>query len=410
MSLRLELSRILKHSSIYGIGNILHKIPPLILLPLYLNYLTPEDYGKKEIVGLVVDFIGIVVSMQIASAMARFYYDYSAESNRNTVVSTIIISFGIGAGVFLFTLGVFSKEIASIIIDSETDHYLVMMAIASLYFNTLFHMACVYLRILEKSLLYVIISLFKLIAQLTMNISFIVYLKWGIYGIFASTLISSIFFCLLLLIPIFIKIKLRFSVSLLKKVLSFSAPMVISQLTATIVHVSDRYLIKAFVDLASAGIYTIGYRLGNSINQFVNSPFQQIWNPRRFAISNQENAKYIYSKVLTYYSIVQFCIATLIVACVKDLLIIIGKPVYYPAANIAPIITFSYILFGIQKHFSTGLLITKKTKYFAFINTSNAIINLGLNLLFYTALRHLCSRVDNLFLYAFLYIYDILLF
>ena len=43
MSVGKEIKGVAKHSMIYGIGNILQRIPPFLLLPLYLNYLDASD-------------------------------------------------------------------------------------------------------------------------------------------------------------------------------------------------------------------------------------------------------------------------------------------------------------------------------------------------------------------------------
>jgi O-antigen/teichoic acid export membrane protein len=376
-----EIKKVLRHSSVYGIGNILHRLPPFILLPLYLNYLTPDDYGKKEIIAISVDFIGIVLSMGIANAMSRFFYDFTEERKQNLVVSTIIIAFSFVSGCLLILIGFFAEPIAELIIDDRTDKYLIIMALASLWFNSLFNISCDYLRIKEQSLLYVVISLIKMIMQLFLNVWFVAFLKWGIYGIFTSTLISGFTFALISVIPLLSKIGFNYSHSMFKRVFAFGGPMVISRLMVAIVNMSDRYFVKAYVGLATAGIYTVGYRLGNSIHYFVQSPFQQIWNPRKFAIHKQPEARFIYAKMLTYYCLIQCMVAVLLICCVKDLLLIIGKPAFLGASYIAPIITVSYVLFGIQDHLNTGILITKKTRYLVFINTANASLNIAMNFL-----------------------------
>jgi len=379
MALKEEVKRILRHSSIYGIGNLLHRIPPFVLMPIYLNYLTPTDYGKKEIVALVIEFLGIILSMGIANAMARFYYEYDKEVDQNEVVSTIILSFAVIAGIVIGSITTQAESISKIIIDSPSEKALILMALVSLWFNTLYHMSCNYIRIRERSILFVSISFSRLIVQVSLNIFFIVSLGWGIYGIFASTLISSSVFATALTLPLLCKIGFKFSISKFREILKFSSPMIVSQLGASIVHLSDRYFLKVYFGLASAGIYTLGYRLGNSINSFVQSPFQQIWNPRKFAIHKDQNSREIYARVLTYYLFVQFIFGLIISCCAKDILFIVGRPAYYQAASIAPIITLSYILFGIQNHFTTGIMIKKKTGYFAYINMGNAALNLALN-------------------------------
>ena len=51
------------------------------------------------------------------------------------------------------------------------------------------------------------------------------------------------------------------------------------------------------------------------------------------------------------------------------------------AADIAPIICVAYIIFGIQTHLNTGILIMKKTGFIARINSATAALNIFLNFL-----------------------------
>jgi len=218
MKIKKEIDGILKHSAIYGIGNILHRLPPFILLPIYLNYLSPTDFGKKEIISIVIDFTGIVVSMGIANAMARFYYEYDDKKNQNEVISTIVIAYSFVSAVIFSLLILQADMIAGFIIDNKNEKSIIVMAIISLWFNTIYHMWCNYLRIREKSLIYVVISITKLIVQISLNVIFIVFWGLGINGIFYSTLISSSIFAIFLTFPIFLKIGFKFSYSKIKEI------------------------------------------------------------------------------------------------------------------------------------------------------------------------------------------------
>lgn len=381
MALKGEIGGILKHSTIYGIGNILHRIPPLLLLPVYLNYLTTNDFGKKEIISLVIEFLGIVISMGVASAMSRFYYEYEDRRRQNEVVSTIVISYAVVAGVILAALGTQAEFLVRAIGLDAGDHVLVVLALASLWMNTIYLMLGNYLRIREKSVLFVSISLTKLVLALTLNIVFIVHLGYGILGIFLSTFISALTVTVLLSVPLLCRIGFSVSLPKLKEIVSFGAPLIVAQLAGAIVHLSDRYFIKSYLDLTSVAVYTAGYRIGNSINALVNSPFQQIWNPRRFALHKSEDAGEIYAAVFTYYLFLMVLCGTLLAACAGDLILVLGRPEYYGAPAVVPLITLAYILFGAQHHFTTGIMIRKKTKYLANILLATAALNLLLNFL-----------------------------
>ncbi len=65
----------------------------------------------------------------------------------------------------------------------------------------------------------------------------------------------------------------------------------------------------------------------------------------------------------------------------RDALLLVGKPDFYDAAKIVPIIVLSYIVFGMHYHMEIGIMISKKTKYLAYINMGNAALNIGLNFL-----------------------------
>ena len=57
-----EVKGLLKHSAVYGIGNILSKLVGVFMIPLYTRCLDPEDYGVIELLDLTLFFIAMVRS------------------------------------------------------------------------------------------------------------------------------------------------------------------------------------------------------------------------------------------------------------------------------------------------------------------------------------------------------------
>jgi len=62
-------------------------------------------------------------------------------------------------------------------------------------------------------------------------------------------------------------------------------------------------------------------------------------------------------------------------------LMVIAEKEFWPAYRVVPIIVLANVIFTFNYHFNMGIIIEKKTKYFAYINASNAALNLTMNFL-----------------------------
>ena len=163
--------------------------------------------------------------------------------------------------------------------------------------------------------------------------------------------------------------------------LKFGIPMIPSQLGAFIVHLSDRFFIKGYCSIADAGLYSLGYRFGALPSHFISSPFNQTWQPRRFEIYKQEDSEIIFGKIFTYFLVVIFFVGLIISSLTREVLMIMSDPQFWSAYQIVPIIVLATTIFSFHYHLNMGILISKKTKYLAYINFSNGIFIVILNFL-----------------------------
>ena len=376
-----ESKLLAKHSIVYGFGNMLNNLAAFLLLPIYTRYLTPTDYGVKELVALSTQVVSILLATAISSAMYRFYFDYDDEQNRNEVLSTSIVTIG-GAGlVVIFLLSFFTKPLAKVILNSSDLYIYFIISFSGLWFQILNDIGYNYLKLKQKSLTFVMFSFGKLVLAILLNIYLIIYLKMGVMGVFISTLVSSVVVALILIVPILVKTGLRFSPEKIKDMLKFGLPLIPSQLGAFIVHLSDRFFLKAYTSIAETGIYSLGYRFGAIPNNFISGPFNQIWQPRRFELYKQEDSEYVFGKIFTYFLFAMFFVGLGISILTKDILMIMSDPQFWSAYKIVPVIVLATTIFSFHYHFNMGILISKKTKYLFYINFSNGIIVLLLNFL-----------------------------
>ena len=381
ISLKKESKLLARHSLIYALGNMMQRIVALLLLPVYTRFLTPHDYGVKELVGISTDVVGMLIATAISGAIYRFYFEYEEDNDRNEVISSAIIAIACFGLLTICLLSFATKTMAKIILDSSELYFYFLISFVSLWFQSLNNIAYNYLRANQQSLKFIVFSFCKMAIAIGLNIYFVCFLKIGVLGILISTLITAILMSFVLVIPLCVKIGLHFSVEKIKQMLKFGIPLIASQMGAFIVHLSDRFFIKGYCSIADAGLYSLGYRFGALPSAFISDPFNQTWQPRRFEIYKQEDAEKVFGKIFTYFLLIMFFAGLVISVLTKEILMIMADEQFWSAYKIVPIIVMATTIFSFHYHLNMGILISKKTKYLAYINFSNGIFVLLLNFL-----------------------------
>ncbi len=374
-----ELKLLSRHSSVYGLSNILNRVVSFVLLPLYTHYLAPADYGVADLLYFTTAFIGIVLEMGINTALSRFYYDSDDQAERNKVVTTAFYGFGIGSTVIIAILIAFAKPITVLIFNGPEYTGLLVLALLGLALDMYIKVVFTYLRVRLRSFTLMTVSVIRLVMQLSLNIGFIVYMEMGIKGILLSTLVSNAALFLFLMPYTLRETGLKFSKDKFKEMFYFGLPLIPSNFMAYIINVSDRYFVNYFSGLALTGLYTLGYRFGILINEFVGAPFAKVWVPRRYEMFKRGDSERTFAKIFTYFAVLLYFIGLGISVVTKDVIKIMAEESYWNAYQVVPIITLSYILSNFQMHFNIGIMIEKKTKYIMYINIVTATINLILN-------------------------------
>jgi len=101
------LRDLLKHSSIYMIGQILTRMASVLLLPFYTHVLTTADYGITAILDLTAAILSTFLAGGMVSAITRHHFDQDDERHHDrvwwtgmTMVAGVcsVISLGLWAG------------------------------------------------------------------------------------------------------------------------------------------------------------------------------------------------------------------------------------------------------------------------------------------------------------------------
>lgn len=376
---RPEIKFLFKHSSIYGLGTIAGQAVGFLLLPLYTRYLTPSDYGVAALIEISLGLAGLTIGAGLTEALARFYHDFHDDENRHMVVSTLYgMLFILIAALFpIFYLG--AEGFSRLLFGVVTYAAYFQIAGTALLVGLTIDAGLLFFRLKAQSGRYVTISLLQLFLLVIFNVYFIVWAGSGLKGIFYSMLVSRIILTFLVTLPVLWKVGLHFSGKLALRMAFFSGPLVFSNTFRQAVAESDKYFINFFFSPFETGIYAIANKIGTAVHLLLTVPFLQTFVPRRFEIMHQENAQETYASIFNYYLLILGTAGVLLSFFAGEIIRLMTTEKYYEASHYVPLVILNWIIFGMRYHFETGIMIHKKTKYFAYINAYTAVITLGLN-------------------------------
>ena len=370
----------LKHSLIYSIGNLSTKIIGLILLPLYTSKLSLLNYGKFTILEITSLFMVMVFSLNIYSAMLRWCAEDENKNNQKTIVFTAFSTLVIIIAFLNLILIPLRNSFSHLYFGTSEYSLYFLVLFLSVSFEIINGIPLNLLRLQEKSVKYIILVSARLILVLGLNFYFLLIANIGILGIFLSQLIAH-FMLFLVLMPLIIKnIKPQFDFTFFKEMVKYSSPLIFTTLTAMLLSMGDRFIIKYFLDYSKVGIYSLGYKIAGVINVFVIQSFTLSFLPIAYKMFEKPEAKKFYSKILTYFSLVLlFCALGLSLFSREFLEIISKNKEFWFAYKIVPLLCLTFVFKGIQYVFSLGFHYVKKTKYNAYIVICGLIVNFSLN-------------------------------
>jgi O-antigen/teichoic acid export membrane protein len=376
-----EAKVIARHSMVYGLSNVLDRVVGFVMLPVYTRFLTPADYGIMELIYMTTSIISLVIGFGLEAAVSRFYFDYENESDRKRVISTAVLGYGALTVAITAVLLPFSGFFSKIVLESPQYSNLFVVALLSLATGMILPINYAYLRVQQRSLEYMITKVAMTVINLGLNIYFVVFAKTGVYGILLSNLLAQLVFVVIMNIRTLIETKVRIDYAVLKEMMKFGLPLIPSNISAYIVQASDRYFINHYDNTTMTGLYSLGYKFGTLINQFVTSPFIQIWGPRRMEYFGKEGYEKIFARIFTYFCAASLMVGLFISLLSKEAIMFMADKSFWSAYKVVPIVVLAYIIFSFHYHFSVGILMKKATKYMAYTNVANGILNLALNFL-----------------------------
>ncbi|AXT61789.1 polysaccharide biosynthesis protein [Aquimarina sp. AD10] len=407
--------KLFKQTFIYGLATVLPRVLGIVLVPLYVDVLNKNEYGVYASIMALLITGNILFSYGMETAFFRFVS--KDPKTKNSVQSTALTSLT-STTILLLGIGILCRNELATFLEFETQYIVFGLLILSL--DALVVLPFAWFRINERPMRYAVIKIFNVIINLGFNLFFFLILPrlaigndtfWDsiyfendkvIYVFIANLIASAV--TLLLLLPIYAKIRFGFTSVIWKSMIKYAFPVLIAGIAFSINEAFDKLLLKYLLpeNIADGevGVYAACYKLGVFMTLY-STAFRLGIEPFFFNHANSKNAKETYAKITLYFSILGSCIL-LGVVVFSDFLkqLIIPDSTFWEAMIIVPIILLANLCLGIYHNLSVWYKITDKTKFGAYISVTGAIITLTLNFLLIPKYTYVGSAIATLSAYG----------
>jgi O-antigen/teichoic acid export membrane protein len=355
--------KLVKHSTIYAIGNVSRQLIGFVMLPVYTRYLTPADYGVIGLLTFSVSLIEGAFGARLGQAMPKFYFEQEQQRDRNAVISTaLLVTAAMSA---LLTLILFLTRGASAGLLFGTDHYSSVLGLFcfTILINALESQSLVYIQIQALPQFYVTINLIKLVVQFTFNMVFVVYLRWGVTGIAVSSVSSGAIFAVGLSVYTFVRAGIRWNGPLAWRMILFSWPLWMAGIASLYISSAGRYYIRIFSSLTDVGFYELGAKFAGILTLLIAQPFTRFWDIERFNHYKKDNNAEIFRGVFEVYAALLVLTGLGISMFSEPVVRIMAGPEFHDAYRAVPFITLSALVHCLTDYCNFSFLVTGKTSW-----------------------------------------------
>ncbi|NVK52006.1 MAG: polysaccharide biosynthesis C-terminal domain-containing protein [Flavobacteriaceae bacterium] len=418
-----SLKQFFKDTVIYGISAVLPRAINIFLVKLHTSTLQADKYAINTDYYVYAAYFNALLTYGMETAFFRFF---SKEKEKGKVISTAFLSLLFTTFLFLCTTLIYSNNLATFF-GFNTSLFFKLL-IWTITLDTLVVIPYAYLRVTNKPVRFTVFKIVNILIFALLNVFFLWFIPYAIKNtislprfivdyynsqpkvihIFVSGTIASAT-TFILLFPIVFKFRFSFDLVLLKRMLRYSLPIMVGGLAFVTNENLDKLLLGNLIGKEQMGIYAACYKLGVFMTLYIMA-FRLGAEPFFFNQAEKKNAKETYANILTWF-IILGAFFMLVVVVFIDLFatILLGKPEYFEALHIVPIILLANLFLGVYNNLSIWYKLTDKTSYGMYFSVTGAVITIFFNLIMIPKIGFIASAWATVITYGFMMVISYLI-
>lgn len=375
-------STLAQHTLAYGLSGFVVPLVGLVTLPIYSRVFSPAEYGLLEL-GIVVTSIALVFAdAGLSAAAQRHFYEYRPEqaAERRDVLFTALAA-TLALGLLVAAVLILLREtVADRFLERSGEETLVAVVAATIPAITVATYFREIMRLGFRTGAYLVSSALTAVLTGGLGVFAVLVLDLDVEGVFLGTLAASLVAVAYGAVAIRGDLAGRFSRRELAALLAYGLPLVPAAITAWVLLLVDRVILRRLEDLDAVGQYAIASRLSGVLALGMTA-FILALGPYLLSVYAQspEQEKAVRGRTLTYLAFVLGLGALALTLFSKDLTDLIA-PDYDEAHEAVGPLAFGAIGYGAASILLTGISLARRTMYVALLSTIAGAANIVLNL------------------------------
>jgi O-antigen/teichoic acid export membrane protein len=231
------------------------------------------------------------------------------------------------------------------------------------------------LRLEEKALAYVSVTIANFVLSAALIIWFVVGVKMKAEGALLGKLIGTFGIALALFLVLGNQMAGRIDKKHIIPSVTFGLPIVPNLIGVKLLGFMDLFILERLSSLSHVGIYSLGYKYATVIYIFIYA-VRNAWGPLFFQSDAKGESASVFPQLIRYYLMVMLSLVVFFSLFAKEVLTLIAASAFHESYYVVPMLLFAFLFSGIYQTLSHHIIARNKVFYLPLCSWSAVIVHI----------------------------------
>jgi O-antigen/teichoic acid export membrane protein len=331
-----------------------------LLVPIYAKTFPPELYGVIDLFDALVFFLLIVASLEIPTAMGRYFYAEDTIDHRRRIINTSLFLTLIFTVATILLVWIFKIPLLERYLAGTEHENMLTVSLIWLFTLTVNTFLSFIPRYDNRPKVYVLVGIISISIKLVSSILFVVVLKTGLMGVLYGYICGNLASIVMYVWVSRRYFRFQFSTKYAGKMLIYAFPLLLGSVLVELWKPWLRHMITLYFPIAVVGLYAFAIRL-TSVNMIVHGAFKTAWKPLLFEKKDDFIKGTSMKRISGLVAMASILMGCMIACFAKEATLIVGSEDYLPSVQLTGLLAMAGFLQMMSELRGFGPYIADKT-------------------------------------------------